>query len=420
MNYLIIFSLFLTAHSVYSISRPIEAVCIVPVADLLSQRLSPSKHSTIQEKYALLPFSEKHSITVCCRVTQLLFNERVTIIEQKDEQSFIETPFWHSKQTSFCSPSTRNNRFWTLTKNLLPLSTLAPEEIFTIPPAETERHKETIVTLTSPWYCHETKTVYSAGTQFLLTGKENTLFYFIKFYDPQTVKLVTTAITKNLCILNKKRSDTEKRELFVQTITHWAHGIPHQIPYLLGGASIIETCKNSSFYEKKITFDTKTKGIGFVRPECTAVPHKGVDCAGLVRLACKIADIPLTATNSKSIAQSLSKLTTKATVQNGDILFWKGHIAVISDTQKGLLIEARSYEHGYGCVQEIPYAVELKGMETTATLMNAYVNKKPLQRLDKQGHYRETITDLTVLSLLPIKQTAWIMQDPKALKKMNT
>ncbi len=406
MNRILLVVTVLLVSPLYSISKPIQAFCIVPVADLLSQKLSITGHHTLEEKYALIPLSEKQPASLCCRATQLLFNERVTIIEQSGEQSYVETSFWYLKNSSFQSPSTRNNRFWTLTKNLKFLQKLTSEENAAIPPTDPERLREKIITLVLPWHCHETATSYSAGTQFIVTGQNND-HYQIKLYHQKTSSLVESTVSKSICILTKKRTDEQKRKLFLTTIQRWVHGIPYFIPYVLGGASILETFKDTLFYEKKMIVG-KIKGTSFIRPECTTTPHTGVDCAGLIRLACKVAGIPLTATNSKSIAQSLFKVAPTTALQNGDILFWKGHAAIVSDAKQGLLVEARGYEHGYGLLQEIPYSLELQGITTTDKLMNAYTRKKPIQRLDKQGHYRETITDLTILSLLPVKPTAWI------------
>ena len=405
MNRLLPILTLLTATPLYTISKPIPAVCIVPVADLLSQKFSITGQHNLEEKYALLPLSEKQPVCFCCRATQLLFNERVTIIEQSGEQSYVETPFWYLKNSSFKTPSPRNNRFWTLTRNLKPLSKITPEENAAIPPTNLEESLEKVVTLTLPWQCAATRTSYSAGTQFVLTGQEKNK-YQIKIYNSVKSELINSDLPKKLCVLTKKRTDEQKRELFLTTVQRWAQGIPHSIPYVLGGASILDTCNAPAFTEKKLVVG-KTKTTAFIRSECIATPHTGVDCAGLIRLACKIAGIPLSATNSKSIASSLSGLAPTAVVQNGDILFWRGHAAIISDTKQGLLIEARGYEHGYGLVQEIPYSHELQGIDTTNKLTNAYFKRRSVQRLDIKG-YRETITDLTILSLLPIKPTAWI------------
>ncbi len=406
MNHTFSLILLLLSNHLYGTFRPVPAVCIVPVADLLSQKFSITGKYSLDEQYAFLPLSEKQPAAVCCRATQLLFNERVTIVDQQGEQCYVETPFWHLKTSSFQSPSTRNNRFWTLKKNLLPLSKIKSEDEMSIPPTDPETSLEKIITLLLPWSCFETNNSYSAGTQFIATGQENGQ-YRITLYDPQRSECVESFLPKTLCVISKKRSDKQKRELFLTTVQRWAHGIPHSIPYVLGGASILDTFKDAPFYEKKMKVG-KTKGTAFFRTECTSIPHTGVDCSGLIRLACKVAGIPLTATNSKSIAHSLFELGPKSVPQNGDILFWKGHIAVISDKKQGLLIEARGYEHGYGLVQEIPYNNELKGIGTTNELMNAFIQKKSIQRLDRQGHYRETITNLTILSLLPSKPTAWI------------
>jgi hypothetical protein len=403
MNQFLLLLTLLTASQLYTVSEPIPAVCIVPVADLLSQKLSLTKQHSLEEKYALLPLSEKQPVCLCCRATQLLFNERVTIMEQSGEQSYIEAPFWYLKNGSFQTPSSRNNRFWMLTKNLHPLSKITPEENAAIPPTNAEEYLEKVITLILPWHCTATNTGYSAGTQFIVT-KEEKDDYLIKIYNPKTPSIIESAVPKKICVLAKKRTDEQKRDLFVATIKRWAQGIPDSIPYVLGGASILTTCNTPSFTEKKIVVG-KTKATAFTRSEYTTTPHTGVDCAGLIRLACKVSGIPLNATNSKSIAFSLSAVAPTASAQNGDILFWRGHAAIISDIKQGLLVEARGYEHGYGLVQEIPYSVQFQGITTTQMLMNAYTTKKPIRRLDNQNHYRETITDFTILSLFPVKQT---------------
>jgi len=388
-------------NPLYSIPKRISAVCIVPVADLLSQKLSATGHHTVQEKYALIPLSEKEPLSLCCRTTQLLFNERVTVIDQQGEQSYIETPFWHLKNSFSAETSDRNNRFWILTKNLKFLEELTSEENATIPPIDTENLIGEVITLILPWYCQEASTTYSAGTQFVIT-QDNDNDYQIKLYNPKTSSLTESTVPKNISLLTKKRSEKEKRELFLKTVQRWVHEIPGSIPYVIGGASILKTLKDSSFYEKKMSND-KIKGTAFMRSECTTTPHTGVDCSGLIRLACKIAGIPMNATNSTSIAQSLFTVTEPSLLQDGDIIFWKGHIAILSDIKQGLLIEARGYDDGYGLLQEIPYFIELKGIDDTKELMDAYINKKSMPRLDKKGHFRKKITDLTILSLLPTK-----------------
>jgi hypothetical protein len=395
----------LLVHPLCSFSKSIPAVCVVPVADLLSEKVASTNPSLIKHKYASLPLSEKQPLKFCCRATQLLFNDQVTIIEQKGEQSFVETSFWHTKTPSLGSPSSRNNRFWTLTTNLQPISTLSPEAQATIPPSPPLKSTQRLVTLWLPWYCPETHTTYSAGTQFMVK-EENNDHYSIALYTSHNAQVVESTVPKTVCVLYKTRTHEEKRTLFLQLIRQWAQGIPHKIPYVLGGGSIVATFENPFFEEKKIKVKEKTHTV-FTGREGSSIPHTGVDCSGLIRLACKIAEIPLTATNSKSIAHSLPHLTSHQTIQDGDILFWKGHTAIVSNAKKGLLIESRGYEHNYGVLHEIPYNVELQGITTTAKLKEAYLKKKPIQRLDKEGHPREIIADLTILSLMPVKAHPW-------------
>ncbi len=379
---------------------PSPAYCIVPVADLLSERFSPTASRTAADFYAALPLSERQPVSFCCRITQLLFNERVTIIEQRNDQSFIEVPFWYLKTPSPKSPGSINDRFWTLTKNLRPLSVLSPEARATIPPTNLHASEGKIVTLTMPWFCKETKTTYSAGTRFMGQTHDTAGYHIILTNEGTSSDIITSVIPTQNAIPNKKRSLAEQRILFVTTLRTWAQGIPHKIPYVWGGASIIQTFTNPVFKEQSFAIGKK-KGIFFTRPECATTPQTGVDCSGLIRLGCKIAGISLTATNSRSIVETLRQLSPTDTIREGDLIAWKGHLTVITDVKRGLMIEARGYEHFYGYVQEIPYEEQLQEIHTTEDLQRALLKKKPLKRLDKKGKQRELITDLKILSLFP-------------------
>jgi len=395
MNYRCLMMLFFTFSSAAQTKLPAAAICIVPVSDLLSERFSPTPSVTSADFYAALPLSERRPLAFCCRATQLLFNEQVLIIQERNDQSFVEVPFWHVKTPSTKSPSKKNNRFWTLSKNLCRTSFLSPQSLKAIP----NETSLSVVTLSLPWHCVETATTYSAGTSFILLSQKKGR-YRVCLIHPLSFQPIEIFVPFSHAVSSRARSEKEQRALLVKTAREWAHGIPHQIPYVLGGASIVQTFTLPAV-EEEMSRIGKIKGSVFNRLECAGHPKTGLDCAGFIRLACKVAGIPFSATNSKTITHSLRTLHPDEPIQNGDILAWRGHVALITDVQKGLIAEARGYEHFYGYVQEIPYAEQLKGIHTTQELKKASAKRKSVARLDKKGMIREIITDLTVLSLWP-------------------
>ncbi len=396
MNGIIMLVLSLSTTAV--ISKTEKAICIVPIADLLSQKMTLSKKPTILEGYKNIPASvtTKKKIPFpasndCPRVLQLLYNEQVTILAQEHEQCYIETPYWH---LTLQNVSKKNNRFWTLASNLLPVNRLNPEEQNSIPPAENSQLLSgSTVILKDFFYCPQTKLTYCAGTRFIIQ-KETAKQYTILIYDPELKKLITSHVPS--CVCKKEGNNKNKRTLFLQTVRGWTGNAEKIIPYILGGSSVGERLSAEDFTVQKIK---KNYCDLYTIPSYPSYPYQGVDCSSIIRCACLIAGIPLYATNSSSIASALEKLSPDDYPRNGDLISWKGHIAIISDVKKGLLIEARGYNHGYGFVHEIPYSEQLHGIETTDDLVTAYRNKKHIDRIDKLGQKRETISDLMILKL---------------------
>lgn len=342
-----------------------KAVCTVPVADLYSEKIRPTRDETLLKAAQKIPLSDNNA-KKCIRTTQLLFNEQVTIIETYRDQALIEAPFWH-----FSSPFSikKNNRFWTPTSNLTLLNDLTPEQQKTIP----SKANAPTFFLKKSWHCLQTGCTYSVGTQLVAT-KEHANTLTVTLYDPATRTNCTCTVPRLYVTKNKPRSVEKKRFLFVRLLKEWATEYKGLIPYVLGGASIVIPDTANGPY-----------------------PYTGIDCSGLIRQAFSIVGVPITATNSSSIMACLEKLPATQEPQNGDIVYWKGHIAIISDVKKGLFIESRGYEHFYGIVHEIPYYEQFEGIRTTQDLVTAYRTQRPLNRIDKHGKHRQTITDFTIL-----------------------
>jgi len=76
---------------------------------------------------------------------------------------------------------------------------------------------------------------------------------------------------------------------------------------------------------------------------------------------------------------------------------------IISDLKKHTLIEARSYQSGFGRVHEIPLHKQFKGIKTYNDLVHAFYHNKPLKRIDKNGKVVETVKTFKILRL----SSAW-------------
>ena len=415
---IIIFFLFLLPKLI--VSKPEKAICIVPVADLLSEKIQPNKKRTILEAYKNIPASlttkkgaSSSNTNEYTRVLQLLYNEKVTILAQKNEQSYIETRYWNLTPLN-----KKNNRFWTLTSNLKPINLLNSNGKEIIPPIEGDLQTKSLLDvyiLKDFFYCPETNLTYSAGTRFIKIRGISPFTTLI--YDPKVKNLITCHIPDELLMkehffmIPPSKSPQYKRNEFLRIVHECAQSSEKVIPYVLGGGSIGERLSKNNFTIQK---NTQQYADLYTLASYPYYPYQGLDSCGLVRYACTMAHMPIYTINSSSIASTLEKLSPEDYPENGDLIYWKGHIAVISNIQKGLLIEARSYDHGYGFVHEIPFNQELEGINTTDDLVIAYRKKTKINRLDKTGKKREVISDLMILKL-PVSNKPNNLVYPKKL-----
>lgn len=406
---------------------PIPAVCIVPVSDLMSKNLDPQPGKSMEELYQAMPETPSTDESVLfCRITQLLYNEQVTILDTQDDQVLVETEFWHFKPSPSGKKQIKNNCFWMLQKDVCPLSKLPKEYTNSLPstlgthihiPNLYKEHKNSlpgslaaptkaqllayqnarsnnkqphtrapkalntkstqlIVGLKNSWKCPETEDLFSAGTRFVVAEPiHDKKQYTVSIFNPRTNQMVSSSIPTKLCVIEKKRTEQEQRKLLVEILENWAHTTP-PMPYILGGAS---------------TGDTNDQAMR---------PHRGLDCSGLVRRACRLVGIPVTATNSLSLTDFFKPLAAHTMPQKGDLLYWNGHIIFITNTKKHLLIEARGKNQGYGHVHETHFSKQLQNMRTTHDLVKVYSQNRPVNRLNKKGAIHKQIQKIILLKLI--------------------
>ena len=118
----IFLALVLVYHSLFTFNikiKPKKAVVIVPVADLIGQKMEKlSGPQLVQQAYEQLPLCGGNTSPEisCFRLHQLLFNEVVEILEEKEQEVCVRIlNFFYLIPTSNKPQVT----YWTLKKNIV-------------------------------------------------------------------------------------------------------------------------------------------------------------------------------------------------------------------------------------------------------------------------------------------------------------
>lgn len=382
---------------------PYQAVTIVPVADLLgdaAQNMS-SQTKNISTCYNQLPLCSQKA-PQCSRLHQLLFNEIVTVIEKKNEEIRIEIPNLYFETSG---NTKKNNTYWALKKNFISLETLKKNNIelsqlpLQIKYDETKiiKHQSPpTVTLLLPYYDEHFHRTFSAGTRFVVktTNTTNVSVYAL---NHDASKITMLVIPKKIVLAQTKNQTQEQQiEIFLKVLKVWAHPKQGFIPYVWGGCSYTQACLQEAF--------TKTSSSNNYHREnyCKNQVKTGFDCTGLLARAAQAAGMPYYFKNSTTILQHLKELTLKDHPENGDIIWLPGHIMIISDAKNNLVIEARSYDHGWGKIHEAPIYAIFKNTPTLKSLLELCINKKRLERINRNGIVAQEITQCKILSVKSI------------------
>lgn len=350
--------------------------CKVPVADLTGAPISTfyKKHSEndAAELYRLIPYN--NSTSLCCRIGQLVYNDPIEIIQYKDNEVQIRTPQWQ-----YASNNTQKlyESYWTLSSNISPLT----EKNATAHPCDVpfKAKNQTIIVLDKPWYCKKTKTLYSLGTRFVYDPhqKQSKNYYSVLYEHNESIKKIS--IPHSHSHIEKNNTPHEARLLFVNYIRSWAHE-NYPIQYVLGGTSHTKYHETSNILQSK--------------------PLIGFDCNKMIIRAAHLSGIPLYTANSLALSNTLKLLKDNEVIENGDIIYFTGHVAVITDKDKGLLAEARSYtESKNGRVHEISFNQQFEGINTIDDLIQAYKTRKKIVRLNEHGQKAQIINHLKLFKL---------------------
>jgi hypothetical protein len=393
--------------------RAQKAVITVPVADLLGQPMTTLRpNQPVHDAYNAIAFcgGQTNSHYACPRLHQILYNDSVDVIKMTDDEAQISIT--HAYYVTPSSPTPQTS-YWTLKKNITLLDDLTthaidpthlPDAIHFTDSQHTALLHPNIITLTMPHHDATLNITFSAGTRFVRAPtdkkEKKSVHVFAIDYPAFTEHRITVPLHK--CIITDHSKTNQERIIdYVHLLQQWAHTKQGCIPYTLGGTSFIHPmCGNF----KEVTHTT-TNGdySAYEYDKNSKNPKSGLDCSGAVVRAAQICGIPYFAKNTTTISHCLSTVAHDQQLHEGDLIVVKGHVMVVSDVAKNLLIEARSYAHGYGKLQEIPLGNVFENVATYDDLMNIYINKKPIQRKDKQGKIRDTFSNVQLYGMM----SAW-------------
>jgi len=399
MNYLYasLGLLFLLIPPVYPASK--KAFVAVPVVDLVGNRC---------KNYNSFPLESKKESFLCPRIHQLLFNEVVQILETTKTEAKVKISnlFYVTKK----NPKNPQDTYWTQKKNLILFDQLKkkglqlkyiPEPIQYSSPNMYQVNKNTI-TIKFPFYDPITKQLFSAGTRFIKTDTGATENYTVFVFDKKSFTFKKTNIPTHICFSNEPKSNAQKRDDFVTMVKQWANLQKGFIPYVWGGCSFTRSCQKNNIVTITCKDKKQDKMVPiFIRPDYTKSPMTGLDCSGIIARAAQLCNIPYFYKNTTTAEQYLKKLKDLKTVENGDLLFYSGHIMIVSDKKNNKVVEARTNGYGCGKVQEIPLCKVFKEIESYDDLCTLKKNKKPLYRLDKNGNIVKSIKSFDFLKLIP-------------------
>ena len=87
----------------------------------------------------------------------------------------------------------------------------------------------------------------------------------------------------------------------------------------------------------------------------------GIDCSGLVQAACLACNIPCPGDSDQQAAELGSEISKETPLQRNDLLFWKGHVALVTSDQTLIHSNAGHMMVTYEPISEAIARIELQG-----------------------------------------------------------
>jgi len=372
-------------QSMYAFT-PYKAIVTKPVIDLVGDCMPKN----VITSYDTLPYSAASNNAVCKRLHQLLFGEIVEVLDEADQQVKVKVPFLYylvgeSEQ--------KINIFWARKKDLLPLATLPPA----VQTALLAPRNQSFV-LKNPLFIAALNRTLSVGTTFkvekILPDKKNVL---ILAFNPETKKAEKIAVDSSQGVVSTGNLLPKNyRNRLVELLREWSNETQGIIPYVWGGCSFTQRLSDTKF--SKIT-SPDSKGEVYERPQYLHSPKTGFDCSGLILRAAQILNLPYELKNTHTIMKKLDEIESIQSLRAGDIIWIPGHVMVVASLAKNTLIEARSYGHGFGKVQELSLNKIFQNIHSFKELYETIQQKKSVWRLNSENQPVQQITELKFLNL---------------------
>ena len=87
----------------------------------------------------------------------------------------------------------------------------------------------------------------------------------------------------------------------------------------------------------------------------------GIDCSGLIQVACEACDIRCPGDSDMQEAELGRLLTEDEPLQRGDLLFWKGHVAMVVDSERLIHANAHHMAVAYEGINDAIARIERQG-----------------------------------------------------------
>ncbi|MCH9632174.1 MAG: hypothetical protein S4CHLAM6_05030 [Chlamydiae bacterium] len=175
----------------------------------------------------------------------------------------------------------------------------------------------------------------------------------------------------------------------------WAYQKDGAIPYVLGGWSWTVTCNNDDF---EILQESETE-YSIHRKKWKHSSKSGFDCMGIIGRAAQVCDIPFYIKNTTTLLKDLKALEKSDQVSEGDMIWYPGHVMVVSSVKKGLVIEAVGYERGDGKVEEHSIEKVFQDVHSFEELKNRVLEKKATTVICYDGKKWGTYKNIKILKI---------------------
>lgn len=375
-----------------------KGIVMVPIADLAGQPICTYySHVPIVNAYYKLPWAHyRNDYEACPRVHQLLYHEIVDIIGTRKDEMLIKIPNIFYQTMLDARPQ---SYYWTLTTNIIPI--VKSIDLTKLPSPihfnKTNESTKDTISLIEPCTANTINMTFSAGTRFVKTkdqpDKDNVMVYCL---HPKTHILTTISLPNHAVYTFNEKTMADRITDFIAILRRWTKQDNGFIPYVWGGCSFTDRHAQNHFQIQKELIQGKKLGY-YIRPEHNQVPKAGYDCSSIIARAAQIVGLPYYYKNTYTIAKQLPALARHEMLKEGDLIWIRGHVLVVANMKHHTIIEAASYDYGYGEVHEIPISKVFKDIHTFQDLQKRYNQKKPVERFHNNGTILDTYNEVKLL-----------------------